>query len=217
MLSWDGEEVGQSVTIARFCAKKTGLAGKDDLEQARADAIVDQVIDCFAGMIGVIFASDSTSPVPASAPNRSEENKKVKGDDMFGNKFPHFLKVVDRHLKKNGGKWMVGESVSVVVCVCAIRFALFCRGCMSGHAFQSRGGGGGGGGWDGNTGSRCTNAGGLGKKGRRRDGGRSPLLFLPSSYGKRVDDCSLHLAYVRILCPSCLLLIFGEGEETFII
>ncbi len=123
VLSWDGEEVGQSVTIARFCAKKTGLAGKDDLEQARADAIVDQVIDCFAGMIGVIFASDSTSPVPASAPNRSEENKKVKGDDMFGNKFPHFLKVVDRHLKKNGGKWMVGDSVSVVFCVCAIRFA----------------------------------------------------------------------------------------------
>ncbi len=49
VLNWDGEEVGQSVTIARFCARKLGLAGKDDVEQAKADAIVDHVVDCFVG------------------------------------------------------------------------------------------------------------------------------------------------------------------------
>lgn len=99
MLNWDGEEVGQSVTIARFCAKKAGIHGKDDLEQARSDAIVDQYIDCLAGLIGIVFA-------------KTDEAKKAKGDDMFGNKFPHFLKVVEKHLQKNGGKWMVGSSVS---------------------------------------------------------------------------------------------------------
>ncbi len=117
LLCWDGKEVGQSVTIARFCAKKCGLAGCDDYEQATADAIVDQYVDTLASMIGVIFASDSTSPLPPQAPNRSEENKKAKGDDFFGSKLPLFLKIVDRFLQKNGGKWLVGNKVN-----CALHF-----------------------------------------------------------------------------------------------
>ncbi len=63
-------------------------------------------------MIGVVFASESTSPLPETAPNRSEENRKVKGDDLFGNKLPHFLKVAERLKVKNGGDWIVGDSVS---------------------------------------------------------------------------------------------------------
>ncbi|TRY72335.1 hypothetical protein TCAL_16153 [Tigriopus californicus] len=47
MLTWDGEEVGQSLTIARFVAKKVGLAGHNDLEQARADAIVEHTMDLY--------------------------------------------------------------------------------------------------------------------------------------------------------------------------
>lgn len=47
MLTWDGEEVGQSLTIARFVAKKLGLAGDNELEQARADAIVEHTKDLF--------------------------------------------------------------------------------------------------------------------------------------------------------------------------
>ncbi len=112
LLCWDGHEVGQSTAIARFCAKKCGLAGRDDLEAATADSIVDQFVEVFGPMTGVIFASDSTSPVPPQAPNRTEANKKAKGDDFFGNKFPTFLKIVDKFLQKNGGKWLVGDCVS---------------------------------------------------------------------------------------------------------
>ncbi len=47
VLSWDGETIGQSMTISRFLARKAGLAGKTDVEQAKADAIVDQCVDTF--------------------------------------------------------------------------------------------------------------------------------------------------------------------------
>ncbi len=42
----------------------------------------------------------------------TEENKKAKGDNYFGNKFPEFLKIINNLLDKNGGTWMVGNSVS---------------------------------------------------------------------------------------------------------
>ena len=44
-LEVDGVKLPQSITIARFVARKLGLAGKDELEQAKADAIVDTVLD----------------------------------------------------------------------------------------------------------------------------------------------------------------------------
>ena len=47
VLKWDGHVIGQSITIFRFLAKKAGLAGKDDLEQARADSIVDLYAEIF--------------------------------------------------------------------------------------------------------------------------------------------------------------------------
>jgi hypothetical protein len=37
----------QSLTIARFLARKCGLAGNNDTEMARADMIVEEVIDIF--------------------------------------------------------------------------------------------------------------------------------------------------------------------------
>ena len=43
ILEYDGRLIGQSITIARFLAKKSGLYGKDDVEQANADMIVDYV------------------------------------------------------------------------------------------------------------------------------------------------------------------------------
>jgi glutathione S-transferase len=45
VLEYHGETLGQSLAIARFLAKKTGTYGKDELEQCRADAIVDYVND----------------------------------------------------------------------------------------------------------------------------------------------------------------------------
>merc|ERR1712156_1334325 len=39
VLYWDGEELAQSMAIARFVARKVGLAGNSDLEFCQADMI----------------------------------------------------------------------------------------------------------------------------------------------------------------------------------
>ena len=42
VLEWDGFRLGGTMAIARFVAQKAGLAGKDDLESAKAGMIADQ-------------------------------------------------------------------------------------------------------------------------------------------------------------------------------
>merc|ERR1711899_510208 len=54
-LCYNGVEIGQSVAIWRFLANEFGLAGRTNLERARADMIVDCVSDLFAGFYQVIL------------------------------------------------------------------------------------------------------------------------------------------------------------------
>ena len=49
VLDYDGEIISQSKTIARFLAKEFGIAGKTNLQQAKADMIVDCVTDIEIG------------------------------------------------------------------------------------------------------------------------------------------------------------------------
>lgn len=60
ILTWDGEEYCQSLTIARYIARKVGLAGDSDEEMARADMITEQVVDTYIG--GDITSLDVQSP-----------------------------------------------------------------------------------------------------------------------------------------------------------
>ena len=46
VLEYDGEEIAQSLTVARFLAKKCGLGGRNELEMAQADMVVDHMGDC---------------------------------------------------------------------------------------------------------------------------------------------------------------------------
>ena len=41
VLEYDGTQISQSLTIARFLAKEFGRAGKNNLEQAQAEMIID--------------------------------------------------------------------------------------------------------------------------------------------------------------------------------
>ena len=45
VLEVDGEQIAQSTSIARFLSKEFGLAGKDHLQQAQADMVVDTCND----------------------------------------------------------------------------------------------------------------------------------------------------------------------------
>jgi hypothetical protein len=48
-LEFDGERIGQSNSIARFLAREYGLAGKNNIEAAKLDAIIDSSADMFQG------------------------------------------------------------------------------------------------------------------------------------------------------------------------
>ncbi len=48
VLEVDGGVIAQSNAICRFIAKKAGLYGKDDLEQASIDMIIDFIGDLLA-------------------------------------------------------------------------------------------------------------------------------------------------------------------------
>ena len=49
VLEVDGVQLGQSMAIARYLARKYNLAGKTDLEMAQADMVVDCVQDALNG------------------------------------------------------------------------------------------------------------------------------------------------------------------------
>ena len=63
LLEVDGEVIGQSLAIARYVAKISGIAGKTLLEQARYDAIVDACKDLFELWAQWYFEKDETIKV----------------------------------------------------------------------------------------------------------------------------------------------------------
>ena len=56
-------QLPQSVTIARYLAKEFKLAGKDNEEGAKADAIVDTVIDIQNDIIKTVQIKDEAKVV----------------------------------------------------------------------------------------------------------------------------------------------------------
>ena len=48
-MEYNGTTISQSITIARFLAKEFNLAGKNRIEEAQADMIVDCVADLLNG------------------------------------------------------------------------------------------------------------------------------------------------------------------------
>ena len=51
VLEVDGKMLAQSHSIARYLARKHGLAGKDDWEQAQADVYADCINDLMTGKL----------------------------------------------------------------------------------------------------------------------------------------------------------------------
>merc|ERR1712241_1656204 len=61
ILTWDGEEICQSMACARFVAREVGLYGKSSLEQAQVDEIVDVIQDLTNTFIKFYFAKDEAA------------------------------------------------------------------------------------------------------------------------------------------------------------
>ena len=49
VLEVDGKTIAQSMSIARFLARRYKLSGKNELEEAEADMIVGCIDDAFSG------------------------------------------------------------------------------------------------------------------------------------------------------------------------
>ena len=99
VLEVDGKTIGQSMAIARYCARRFGLAGKDELEGAMADQAVDQVSDFLAELVKVMM--------------EPEEAKKAEmGKQLKVEKLPAFLMSMEKLLKAQGGKYFAGSSLT---------------------------------------------------------------------------------------------------------
>merc|ERR1712127_501887 len=101
----DGKMICQSMAIARYCAKKYGLAGATDLEAALADRAVDAVEDLIPQAVDVLKEKDD-----AKKPELLKELQEVK--------IPAWLVMMEKVLKaqvSNGQKIVFDKSSQFAV------------------------------------------------------------------------------------------------------
>merc|ERR1712062_482645 len=91
ILTWDGEEICQSMACARFVAREVGLYGKSSLEQAQVDEIVDVIQDLTNTFIKFYFAKDEAAlknfseVTLVTALGQLEKRLVSRGEDFVGN------------------------------------------------------------------------------------------------------------------------------------
>ena len=100
LLQYNGLELAQSMTIARFLARELNLAGKTRCEEAQVDMVVDCVVDLFAAFTKLMTEKD--------------EAKKAEMTEKMGKEtVPKAMCNLEAILCKNGGCCMVGNDVSL--------------------------------------------------------------------------------------------------------
>jgi glutathione S-transferase len=101
VLEFNGVKLPQSITIARFLAKQFQLAGKDNFEQAKVDAVVDTITDIIAALVP-----------------RNRQPDELKKQELFktffANELPNYLRSLDALAKlySDGGPYFVGNSLT---------------------------------------------------------------------------------------------------------
>jgi len=96
----DGVEIAQSMTIARYCANKYGLAGSNALENAQ----MDEVVDCI---------SEATEKQYNAFLFESDETKKAAMQKTYSEEtLPAVLKNLEKRLTERGGEFMAAKKFS---------------------------------------------------------------------------------------------------------
>ena len=101
VLEYNGTKLPQSITIARFLAKKFQLAGKDDFDQAKIDAVADTISDLI------------TKQTPVR--REKDENKKQElMKNFMSEELPKFLENLEtlRKMYGNGGPFFVSNQLT---------------------------------------------------------------------------------------------------------
>merc|ERR1711976_1010951 len=95
-LNYNGQKICQSMTICRFLAREIGIAGRNSLEMAQVDEIIDVFSD---GIDATIKAWNSP-------------NKREGLEQLTSQTFPTVLGQLERRLTQGGGQFMVGNTFS---------------------------------------------------------------------------------------------------------
>ena len=98
ILEYNGLELAQSMTIARFLARELNLAGKSRFEEAQVDMVVDCIVDLVNAFVKVFKETDE-----AKKAELAEKLQKEIGPTAMGQ--------LEAILLKNGGQFMVGKEV----------------------------------------------------------------------------------------------------------
>ncbi|CAF3402223.1 unnamed protein product [Rotaria socialis] len=101
VLEFNSAKLPQSKSIARFLAKQFHLAGRDNLEQAKVDAVIDTIDDLIPKLISIFFEQDET---------KKEELRKK----YFDEELPKHFQNLDVLLKEfgNSGLFFVGNHLT---------------------------------------------------------------------------------------------------------
>jgi len=99
VLEVDGKMLGQSNSIARYLAKKHGLAGQDDWEEAMANMYADSLMDVINAGLPYRFESDP------------EKKKQLLQELVTKNVRPH-IQLIEKRLAENGTGYLVGSSLT---------------------------------------------------------------------------------------------------------
>jgi len=101
VLEVDGKAIGQSMTIARYVAREAGLTGKNSMEQALIDSVVDTVTDLREKMVEAHFKPEDQKP----AAQKDLMQKVIPGT------LPNLEKLAAANKEKSG--FFVGSKMSL--------------------------------------------------------------------------------------------------------
>ena len=94
LLEWNGTCVAQSMAIARFIAREVGLAGRNNMEGAQIDEIIDAINDMANAGAKAFFSKDeaamkkhATETIPAGLANIEKRLESRGGQFLVGNAF----------------------------------------------------------------------------------------------------------------------------------
>jgi hypothetical protein len=99
LLKFDGNKLPQSMSIACFLTKQFNLAGKDNFEQTKVDAVVDTINDTLAIYISIYFEEDAAKQQEVMQKFFAGELRKflqkleVLGK-LYGNSGPYFVVII---------------------------------------------------------------------------------------------------------------------------
>ena len=95
LLEWNGELLAQSLAITRFVAREVGLGGRNSLECAQADEVVDALNDLFEAGAKAFFSKD-------------EALMKKHATETL----PNGLDKLEKRLTGRGGQFFAGNALT---------------------------------------------------------------------------------------------------------